>query len=234
MTFMSSLPFLTNKQFMKKTGFLSALLASALLISCGGDGQSGNGTNGPAGGTTETTTVGTGETNTASGAENQAATGSTPSNTTGAGTGAPLSEGDQTFVRKAAMSGMMEQQSSQMAQERATDDRVKSFAAMMVRDHTQANQELMSLARSRGLMLPADSLDLQTQKHLAAMQKMQGRAFDKHFMQMMATGHDKDVAEFQRAANNLQDAELKGWAAQKLPVLKMHQDSAKAITKALK
>src|SRR6478736_8280587 len=57
---------------------------------------------------------------------------------------------DKMFVEKAAVGGMFEVKSSQVAQQMATDANVKNFAAHMVADHTKANQELMSLARTKG------------------------------------------------------------------------------------
>ncbi|GAB4091624.1 hypothetical protein GCM10028786_05500 [Flaviaesturariibacter terrae] len=159
-----------------------------------------------------------------------------PSSTAPAGTtysSTPLNDKDMDFVKKAAMGGMMEVQAGNVAQTNAMNDRVKAFGAMMVRDHQAANQELMNLARAKGMML-SDSLDKNTQDHMMSMQKMQGKAFDKHYIGMMVTDHNKDVAEFEKAASGANDADLKAWAAKTLPTLKMHQDSAKAINAAIK
>ena len=52
---------------------------------------------------------------------------------------------DKMFVEKAAVGGMFEVKSSQLAQQMATNPNVKAFAGRMVADHTKANQELMAL-----------------------------------------------------------------------------------------
>ncbi|RYZ00809.1 MAG: DUF4142 domain-containing protein [Chitinophagaceae bacterium] len=209
---------------MKRKLLLPALAAAFALTACNGDGASSNGSNDTTVSTTSTTTTGTGTSTATPGTENAGAT------TT---SGTPLNEADQAFVRKAAMGGVMEVQAGQMAQQNGAHDRVKAFGSMMVNDHTNANNELKALATSRGLML-SDSLDSKMQQHMTAMQKMQGKAFDKHYMDMMVNDHNKDVAEFEKAASSANDPDLKAWAAKTLPVLKMHQDSAKAINKALK
>jgi predicted outer membrane protein len=65
---------------------------------------------------------------------------------------APLDKMDQDFVMKAASGGMMEVELGNMAQQNASSQRVKDFGSMMVRDHSKANDELMSFASRRNLM----------------------------------------------------------------------------------
>ncbi|HUC82794.1 MAG TPA: DUF4142 domain-containing protein [Flavisolibacter sp.] len=157
-------------------------------------------------------------------------------NTTGsttATTKTPLSAQDSTFVMKAAMGGMMEVESGNVAQQNGNHDRVKSFATMMVNDHSKANSELMALVSGRGITLPT-ALPQDMQSHMEEMKKMKGAAFDKHYMGMMVNDHQKTITDFQSQANNGSDPELKAWAAKTLPVLQMHADSAKAINSAIK
>jgi putative membrane protein len=152
----------------------------------------------------------------------------TPNTTTSA---APLGREDSTFVMKAAAGGMMEVEAGNLAQSNGNSQRVKDFGAMMVRDHSQANTELMSLASSRGLTVPA-TLPADMQKHMDAMRKLKGKAFDQHYISMMNDDHKKDIAEFKKAASSAADADLKTWAGNKLPVLQTHLDSAMALKKA--
>ena len=145
----------------------------------------------------------------------------------------PLNAQDSTFVMKAAMSSIMEVESGTVAQQNAQHERVKAFAAMMVKDHRGANQELMGLVGGRGMNIPS-TLPPDTMKHMTSMQKMQGKAFDKHYMNMMVNSHQNTIADFQKQAINGGDAELKAWAAKMLPALQMHRDSAIAINKNMK
>jgi putative membrane protein len=202
---------------------LPAFFAATLFASCNG-GSSDNGNTDTTVSTTQTTTMDTAHTNATAGTQNTANSGMSST---------PLEGMDSTFAKKAAMGGMMEVNAGQLAQQKGMNDRVKAFGAMMVRDHQQANQELMNLTRTKGLML-SDSMDKKTSDHMKQMQKMEGKAFDKHYMNMMVEDHNKDVAEFEKAANNSKDPDLKAWAAKILPTLKLHQDSARAISKGLK
>jgi putative membrane protein len=141
---------------------------------------------------------------------------------------APLDSGDVEFIRKAAMGGKMEVDLGTIAQSNAANERVKAFASMMVNDHGQANNELRQFAQGRNVMLN-DSLDKKMQDHMTSMQKMTGKAFDKHYMGMMVDDHVKDVKEFEKASASAKDPDLRAWAAKTLPVLQKHLDSAKAI-----
>lgn len=61
------------------------------------------------------------------------------------------------FVTHAGQDGMAEVALGKIAVERAQDADVKQFAQKMVDDHSKANQELTSLARSKGIAAPTAS-----------------------------------------------------------------------------
>ena len=148
------------------------------------------------------------------------------------GTNTPFNAQDSTFVMKAAMGGLMEVAAGTTAQQKASNERVKAFAAMMANDHQKANQELMSIVGGR-LVLP-QSLPADQQNHMNEMGKMSGKAFDTHYMGMMVSDHEKTIADFEKQANSGTDAALKAFAAKSLPVLRMHRDSAVSINQAIK
>ncbi len=51
---------------------------------------------------------------------------------------------------------------------------------------------------------------------------------------VLVVAHEKDVAEFQKQADNGTDADLKKFAAETLPTLKMHLEMIKAISGKIK
>lgn len=145
---------------------------------------------------------------------------------------APLTGDDSTFVMEAAIGGMMEVESGNLAQQNAMNQRVKDFGSMMVTDHSKANSELKSLVGGR-LMIP-ETLPEDLRKHMDEMRKMTGKAFDNHYVKMMEDDHKKTIDKFQKQSQSGNDAQLKSWAAAQLPVLQKHRDSVEAIRKALK
>ena len=134
------------------------------------------------------------------------------------------------FLKKVTNSGMAEVQLAKLAQQKATIDAVKNFAAMLERDHTAVNQQVKTLADQRNVALPATISD-DKQKMYTDMDKMTGKAFDKEYISMMVKAHDDGISLFEDTRSNASDMDVKNFADKTLPALKMHLDSAKAIQK---
>lgn len=140
---------------------------------------------------------------------------------------------DQEFIEDAAHSGLMEVELGRYAQQNAQNPRVKNYAAMMVKDHSKANDELKALAAQKNITVPT-ALDDKHMEKMNDMKEKRGAEFDKAYMNEMADEHEKDVDKFKRHAENGNDPDIKAFAAKTLPILLMHQDSAKNIRDFLK
>jgi putative membrane protein len=140
---------------------------------------------------------------------------------------AALSAADRTFVTEAADGGLAEVQLGQLAEQKATSAQVKEFAQRMVRDHTQANQELIQLGKSENLNVPTQ-LDATHKSEMDRLTAMTGNAFDAAYMQHMVQDHQKTVTEFQKQAQSGSDPALKAFAQKQLPILQQHLQMAQA------
>jgi len=140
---------------------------------------------------------------------------------------------DTTFAAKAAVGGMAEVALGKMAQEKGMDSKVKDFGKMMVMDHGKANAELMSIAKSKNLVLPT-TLDAEHQAKSDSLSKLSGAAFDKAYVKAMVEGHQKTLALMQSEASNGKDADLKGFAAKTAPVVQSHLTEIQKISDGLK
>ena len=134
------------------------------------------------------------------------------------------------FLKKVTNAGMAEIQLAKLAQQKATIDAVKNFAAMLERDHTAVNQQVKTFADQRNVALPAAISD-DKQKMYTNMEKMTGKAFDKDYISMMVKAHNDGISLFEDTRSNASDIDVKNFADKTLPTLKMHLDSAKAIQK---
>jgi len=143
-----------------------------------------------------------------------------------------VDEAGATFLRKAAIGGIMEVEAAKIAQKNAKSAEVKDFAAKMLTDHTKANTELKALAVNKKVITP-DALPAEDQIHLDEMKKMTGTAFDKHYMVMMVTDHEKTVALFKLGMQN-RDQAIKSWAGNTLSVIESHDEMAKKIVANMK
>jgi len=154
------------------------------------------------------------------------------SNTTGA-TGEQTAMGnmsaqDKDFMMEAALGGMMEVELGRMATQQGTSDAVKQFGQRMVDDHSKANQELMSLASSKGITLPT-SIDDKHKKEMTKLSAMSGAEFDRAYSKLMLSDHKKDVAAFEKQSTRGADADLKAFASKTLPTLQEHLKMANAL-----
>lgn len=128
---------------------------------------------------------------------------------------------DESFFKNAAEAGMSEVEAGQTAQSKATSPAVKEFAAMMVKDHTAANNKLKKIAMAKGVKLPTEPGMMQK----AMMKKTDmksGESFDKDYIQGQIKAHEDTVALLQKEIDSGEDAEAKAFATETLPKVKQH------------
>jgi putative membrane protein len=151
----------------------------------------------------------------------------TAQKTGGAATGA-AAVSDNTFMTKAAGDGMAEVELGRLATERASSGDVKSFAQMLVDDHSKANSELKGLAGQKGVSLPSDPPP-PARATYDRLSKLSGDAFDRAYAAEMVKDHEKAVALFSKEASGGRDADTKSWAAKTLPTLQQHLAKAREL-----
>jgi putative membrane protein len=140
----------------------------------------------------------------------------------------PLSQQDQTFVQKAAIGGMAEVEEGQIALTNAAAADVKQFGQRMVDEHKLNNQELMALARQKGLALPT-APDAKHTQQASALKKQSGAAFDRTYISGQVAGHREMEALLQAHVQNGSDPDLKAFAQKTLPVVQEHLRMAQQL-----
>jgi putative membrane protein len=127
-------------------------------------------------------------------------------------------------MRGAAKGGMMEVRMGHMGLEHVSSAGVKSLSQRLVDDHTKGNNELMGLAKRKGVTLPGEDNALPK-----ALSGKTGAAFDKEFAQIALKDHTDDFKEFEKEASSESDPDVKAWASKTLPTLQAHLNAAKAL-----
>ena len=220
---------MTNRQIIKSAHIwaLTLLLASGLWAIAGKAGinvQDQNSNQNSNGNSNRNSNSNTGD---ATRSQNDNRSGNR--NTGGAsGERAGMSSQDHKFVMDAAMGGMMEVELGRWAAQKGASDAVKQFGQRMVDDHSKANQELMTLAASKGMTLPT-ALDEKHQGHVTKISALTGAEFDRAYAKMMLSDHEKDVKAFERQSSKGADADLKAFATSTLPTLQEHLQMARAL-----
>lgn len=225
---------------MKRYGFLSFALATALTIGCNSsNNRDVNASNPSTGGA-----VGT------AGSDNN-----------------KVSNGDKDFVKDIATANIAEVELGRMALDKAVNPDVKKFAQMMIDDHTKANEELTALASKDNIAVPS-GLDDKHNDLRDELAKKTGADFDKDYIDAMVDGHqdvmdklesriDKDTLSKWKARSmdqngNKVDAKveadtvtpeksdnaitmgLNSWAAKTYPVVSAHHAAAKKLQDTVK
>lgn len=135
---------------------------------------------------------------------------------------------EQAFVDFAAQTDMTEAHLGQAAQEQASAQAVKDYGQMLNTDHTKDYSMLSTAAASAGVQVPK-GLDAKHDAMVKPMDKLKGAAFDHKFAHEMVAGHTAAIADFNRYAQEGQNAALKAYATSALPVLQKHLDQAKTL-----
>jgi putative membrane protein len=132
------------------------------------------------------------------------------------------------FVKEAAISDMFEIESSKLAEQKTQGD-VKSFADLMVTDHTKTSAELKSQVQGMHVKVPT-ALDPAHQKMLDKLRGLNGADFTKQYIDDQVSGHKDAVSLFQRYAKGGRNDKLRSWAATTLPTLQHHLDLAQGLS----
>lgn len=142
-----------------------------------------------------------------------------------------LSHSDRRFVEKAAEGGQSEVALGQLAQEKASNPDVKSFAQSLVQDHQNANSQLMQIAQQKDVKLKEDkSKEDHEYKRLA---KASGDEFDREFIKNQVKDHKKDIKMFEKAAKDSKDEDVRNFATQVLPKLREHLAMAQRLEQSI-
>ena len=135
---------------------------------------------------------------------------------------------DKNFLKQAAIGDAAEIQLGQMAQTKASNPQVKAFGERMVKDHSSNDDLLKGLAQEQHVALPT-SLDPKHQSLSDALSAKSGTEFDQAYMRAMVEDHMHTIQMFKREADTSQDASVKSYAQQSLPVLHSHLNQAKQV-----
>ncbi|MBC7835055.1 MAG: DUF4142 domain-containing protein [Phycisphaerales bacterium] len=139
-----------------------------------------------------------------------------------------MEKSDSAWIQDVAQGGMSEVRLSEMATTQAQSEEVRRFARRLVNDHTNANNDLRTVARGEGVTLPG-TLDTHHREMAQNLARSNGTDFDRGYLRMMVDNHNKTVEKFEAAAAGASDAEVRAFAERTLPTLREHQRMAKEI-----
>jgi putative membrane protein len=135
------------------------------------------------------------------------------------------------FLIVASIGNLQEISAAHLAVQKGKSADVRSFGQMMIDDHGKAEQQLLALAKTRGISLPAAATGgIQPDLKL----KNAAEHFDQLYVHAMVVNHASTVQTFENYAITGKDPAVKAFAQQLLPTLKAHLAKIKAIDRQFK
>lgn len=144
-----------------------------------------------------------------------------------------LSKKDYKFAQEAVQGNLLEVKLGAMAKEKGANPAVQQFGDQMIQDHSKAIAELKDIAMKKGATLPTQ-LTHGEENEWEHLQKLSGKQFDKAYAEYMVKEHKKDIKEFQDAAKNAHDPDMKAFAQKTVPVLQQHEHMAQQMESTVK
>jgi putative membrane protein len=144
-----------------------------------------------------------------------------------------FSASDYKFAKEAALGGMFEVNLGNVAAANSSNPQVQQFGQRMVADHGKAGQDLAQIASAKGATLPSQ-LSKKQQKEVDRLSKLTGPQFDKDYVALMIKCHKSDEKAFKKASEDVQDPQLKEFAANTLQMVQMHLKMAEDLDSSVK
>ncbi len=156
-----------------------------------------------------------------------------------AGSDAKLSDAEIKTIAHLHHVNQMEITLAHEAQRQGTA-KVKDYANMMITDHQQADKDLTAFAKAHHLTtIPADKPTTDAERQddkdmtqaMAHLKTLKGADFDKAYLNMMVSGHDKELTRIDVAISSTSDPDLKSVLQNIKPMLQRHADQARDLLK---
>jgi putative membrane protein len=135
---------------------------------------------------------------------------------------------DALFAREASLGGAAEVDAAKLAARKAQSPGVKSFANLMVSDHSKANDKLRAAIGDNHIKTSA-APDMDHKVMLDQLNKASGKGFDELYIRGQVMEHQKTAQLYEWIIDSGQDPRLTAYAMQALPVVLHHLEMAKSL-----
>ena len=138
------------------------------------------------------------------------------------------SPAEQDFMFKATQANVAEIDLARLAQQKSNDGDVKEYANMIESDHKKALDNLADLMQDKHVQLQK-AAPTEAQQEISRMNTLTGPDFDREFVNMMVSDHQKALELFRTQQASAQDKDVKDYVDDVLPTLENHLDKAQQL-----
>jgi len=132
----------------------------------------------------------------------------------------------------------LEIQAGQLAESKGSSSEVRGFGKTLSEDHKSADQKVKALATKKGISLGDKPTDPQKaaqakddESKVAHLKQLSGAEFDREFLEAMAAGHQRTIADLEKAKADVSDSDVKKLVDELMPTLHKHQAKADQASK---
>jgi putative membrane protein len=144
-----------------------------------------------------------------------------------------LAKTDQAMLKQLAQANIAEIEAGRIALDKSQNSEVKAFAQQMIDDHSNGLREVMSVAQSKGVVLPTEP----DAKHKAMgkkLKRLSGDAFDREYAaQAGISDHRATHAYVQKVQSDAKDADVKALASKLEPTIAKHLSHVETLSASL-
>jgi putative membrane protein len=137
-----------------------------------------------------------------------------------------VSEQDKTFLKGQQETNLAEISLGKVVIERATSDKVRELARMLLADHEKVSELNRTLSTKLGVDMP-EQPSADQQATAEKIKSQSGAAFDAAFVAAQVEGHTKSVASAQKEISSGSHPEVKAFATEYLPKAQMHLEHSR-------
>lgn len=136
------------------------------------------------------------------------------------------------FITSANEAGLTEITAAHIALKNSNNPQVTKFANMMITDHTDLGNKLKKLAADKYVSIN-NTINDEHRNMINIISAKSGADFDKAYIQMMVTDHEKVIQLFIEGGKNT-NAALNNFSKENISKLESHLTDAKQILSSLK
>jgi putative membrane protein len=116
-----------------------------------------------------------------------------------------------------------------IAEEKASTDEVRAYADQLVKDHTNADQMVLTIAQKTGTHLRTSATA--RSKGDQKLNSASGAQFDRMFLEQTSADHQKLMSALQQEREDASDDEIEALIDKIMPILQQHHDLAQILLK---
>ncbi len=132
------------------------------------------------------------------------------------------------FLTDAMKGDNSEVRVGQLAAEKGSTQGVKDYGKMLADDHGAHLTKVTALAQKMGVPTTSETKP-EADELYNKLQGLSGADFDREFVAGMVKDHKKDIAAYQAEADSNDAPEVTGMAADTVPTLKKHLETAQSL-----